>query len=101
MCPCVTGRCGPSLTESVTTCHFVIVVRVVSIRELHESTGRIVRQAAQQPVVVTDRGTRVALLKPYSEQEIVGPPFPLRDPASMPAVGVDSTELISRDRSQR
>ena len=77
------------------------VVRVVSIRELHESTGRIVRQATQQPVIVTDRGTRIALLKPYSEQEIVGPPFPVRDPASMPAVDVDSTELISRDRSQR
>ena len=76
-------------------------MKVVSIRELHESTGRIVRQAAEQPVIVTDRGTRIALLKPYSEQEVVGPSFPPRDPASMPAVGVDSTELISRDRSQR
>ena len=80
---------------------FVGIVRVVSIRELHASTGRIVRQAAQQPVIVTDRGTRIALLKPYSEQEIASQPFPRRDPASMPAVGVDSTELISRDRSQR
>ena len=79
----------------------MIVMRVVSIRELHAGTGRIVRQAAQQPVIVTDRGTRIALLKPYSEQEIVGQPFPLRDPASMPTVGVDSTELISSDRSQR
>ena len=76
-------------------------MKVVSIRELHESTGRIVRQAAEQPVIVTDRGTRIALLKPYSEQEDVGPSFPPRDPASMPSVGVDSTELISRDRSQR
>ena len=59
------------------------------------------RQTAQQPVIVTDQGTRVALLKPHSEQEIVGQPFPLRDPASMPAVGVDSTESISGDRSQR
>ena len=79
----------------------MILVKSVSIRELHERTGRIVRQAAQQPVIVTDRGSRIALLKPYSEQEVASPPFPLRDPASLPAVGVDSTELISRDRSQR
>lgn len=79
----------------------VVVVKLISIRELHESAGRIVRQAAQQPVIVTDRGTRIALLKPYSEQEIAGRPFPRRDPVSMPAVDVDSTELISRDRSRR
>ena len=86
------------------TCHDVsrmIFMKSVSIRELHERTGRIVRQAAQQPVIVTDRGSRIALLKPYSEEEIVGRPFPIRDPASMPNVDVDSTELISRDRSQR
>ena len=76
-------------------------MRSVSIKELHERTGRIVRQASQQPVVVTDRGSRIALLKPYSEEDVAGQPFPVRDPASMPTVDVDSTEMISRDRSQR
>ena len=76
-------------------------MRSISIKELHERTGKIVREAAQQPVIVTDRGTRIALLKAYSEEEVAGPPFPIRDPATMPRVQVDSTDLISKDRSQR
>jgi antitoxin (DNA-binding transcriptional repressor) of toxin-antitoxin stability system len=46
-------------------CHNVHM-KTISIRELHLRTGRWVRQAASQgPIVVTDRGRRVATLHPF------------------------------------
>lgn len=76
-------------------------MKTVSIKELHEATGRIVREARERLVVVTDRGARVAVIKPYSEKELPGRPFPRRRASDLPAVGVDSTEIISRDRDER
>jgi antitoxin (DNA-binding transcriptional repressor) of toxin-antitoxin stability system len=41
-------------------------MKTVTIRELHERTGRWVRHAAsREPVVVTDRGRRVAFLQAF------------------------------------
>ena len=46
-------------------CHHVHM-KTISIRELHLETGRWVRRAASGgPIVVTDRGRRVAALHPY------------------------------------
>ena len=45
--------------------------RRISIRELHERTGALVREAAaaRDVVVVTDRGRPVATLAPYVERD--------------------------------
>ena len=45
--------------------------RRISIRELHERTGSLVREAAAAgyAVVVTDRGRPVATLAPYVERD--------------------------------
>ena len=45
-------------------------IRRISIRELHERTGAVVREAAAAgyAVVVTDRGRPVATLAPYVER---------------------------------
>jgi hypothetical protein len=49
-------------------CHGVTMVKKngISIKELHEKTGELVRQAgeARSPVPVTDRGKIVAVLGP-------------------------------------
>ncbi len=46
-------------------CHNVHM-KTISIRELHLETGRWVRHAASRgPIVVTDRGRRVAALQPF------------------------------------
>jgi len=37
--------------------------RTVTLKELHAHTGRIVRGAAKAPVLVTDRGQVVAMIK--------------------------------------
>lgn len=76
-------------------------MKIISIRQLHETTGRCVREARTAPLIVTDRGTRVALLKGYSWEELPGKPFPARNPKSLPSVAVDSTQIISEDRSAR
>lgn len=76
-------------------------MRTVSIRQLHEATGRYVREACAQPLVVTDHGTKLAVIKAYSPDELPGRPFPRRDPSELPEVGLDSTDIITQDRDQR
>ncbi len=46
-------------------------IRRVSIRELHQRTGMLVREAAAvgYAVVVTDRGRPVATIAPYAEPD--------------------------------
>jgi hypothetical protein len=76
-------------------------MKTVSIKKLHETTGKWVREARDEMLVITDRGQRVAVMKAYSEAEIAGRPFPKRDVRRLPAVDVDSKELISDDRDVR
>ncbi len=41
-------------------------MKTISIRELHEKTGRWVRQAeAHEQIIITERGQPVAALTPY------------------------------------
>lgn len=59
-------------------CH-IVHMKTISIRELHLETGRWVRHAAGRgPVVVTDRGRRVAALQPFDASE-AGRPLPNRE----------------------
>ncbi len=60
-------------------CH-IVHMTTISIRELHLSTGRWVRHAAstRQPVIVTDRGRRVAAIQPF-EAGIAARPLPDRE----------------------
>ena len=76
----------------------------ITIRELHMHTGKWVRNAADRNrIVVTERGRPVAALGPYAPEE-VGIPFSRRresaEFAGLPAVGQDSTALISDDRER-
>lgn len=59
-------------------CHHVHM-KTISIRELHLDTGRWVRHAAaREPVIVTDRGRRVAALQAF-EPAMAGQPLPNRE----------------------
>lgn len=76
-------------------------MKTISIRKLHEATGRYVREAREGPIVITDRGASVAVLKALSDRESAGKPFPRRDPRKLPRVAFDSTLTISEDRDGR
>ena len=72
-------RCRP-LCLLTAMCHHVHM-KTISIRELHLQTGRWVRHAASRgPIVVTDRGRRVAALQPF-DASMTGRPLPNREAA--------------------
>ena len=73
-------------------------MKTISIKQLHAETGRWVRMARKTPVVVTDRGAEVAVLKSFSPQEAAPPAFLGRDWTDLPTSDVDSTDLVSDDR---
>jgi prevent-host-death family protein len=50
-------------------------LKTITIRELQTHTGRYVRAAARQPIVVTDRGEIVALLQPADAVQLSGVGF--------------------------
>jgi antitoxin (DNA-binding transcriptional repressor) of toxin-antitoxin stability system len=81
-------------------CH-IGLMKTISIRDLHQHTGRFVREAARQPIFVTDRGCQVAVLKAPTAAEMIGKPFPKRRLSSLAKVRVDSTVLISEERDAR
>jgi hypothetical protein len=74
-------------------------MKVITIKQLHEATGKYVRAAGSAPLIVTDRGSKVALLKRFSPEDLPQKSFPARKPKSLPPITVDSTEIISDDRS--
>lgn len=76
-------------------------MKTISIRELHETTGRYVREAATDAIYVTDHGRTVAVLKPVSEADLPGRPFPRRRAQDLPKVNADSTAGISAERNAR
>src|SRR5882672_5775501 len=92
-------RIDPSLKEM---CHNVHM-KTISIRELHLKTGRWVRHAASRgPIVVTDRGRRVAALQPF-DASMTGRPLPNREAAirKRSKVPVDSAVYLSELREDR
>jgi hypothetical protein len=76
-------------------------MKTISIKQLHDATGKCVRATRSTPLIVTDRGTKVALLKRFLPEDLPHTPFPARNPSRLPSVTVDSTEIISADRTER
>lgn len=76
-------------------------MKTISIRQLHEHTGRFVREAQHEMIRVTDRGREVAVLKASAPAEAGGKRFPKRRLASLPKVRVDSSVYISQERNLR
>lgn len=78
-------------------------MKKISIRQLHEHTGKFVREAPNGGYIVTDRGHPVARIVPFDEAAS-GPPFSARvlRPAfaRLKAVRGDSTVGISEDRDR-
>ena len=78
-------------------------MKTISIRELHLKTGRWVRHAASRgPIVVTDRGRRVAALQPF-DASVTGRPLPNREAAirKRSKVPIDSAVYVSELREDR
>jgi antitoxin (DNA-binding transcriptional repressor) of toxin-antitoxin stability system len=78
-------------------------MKTISIRELHLKTGQWVRHAASRsPIVVTDRGRRVATLQPF-DASVSGRPLPNREAAirKRSKVPVDSVVYQAESRGDR
>lgn len=77
-------------------------MKSVSIRELHESTGAIVRSVADEEAVVTDQGRPIAVIKPVTPADLPGKPLPPGhwESRNRPVVNSDSTEAVSSDRDR-
>ena len=77
-------------------------MKTISIKELHAETGRWVRAAKKQAIIVTDHGEKVARLQAH---EPAARPRAVLDPARrlawMPVSPADSTRFISEDRDGR
>lgn len=76
-------------------------MKTISIRDLHQATGRYVRETRLHTLVVTERGQAVAVLKPFTAVELPGRPLPKRNPRDLPRVDYDSTVSIEEDREGR
>jgi prevent-host-death family protein len=84
-------------------------VKRITLKELHEKTGSLVRESATSgyAVVVTDRGRPVATILPYQEQHerrrfserVLRPDFTRLVLGH--AVAGSSTETVSADRDER
>ena len=81
-------------------------MKSITIRDLHDETGRWVRQAAAGEVYVTERGRLVAKILPV--KPLPGKPF-FADPKFTRVFlrhrrslrgGTDATETISQDRDR-
>lgn len=77
-------------------------MKTVSVGELHESTARCVRQALQVPLVITDYGGPVAVLKKLEVTDGSGQPLPQREAwiARLPRTDLDSAQAVSDDRDR-
>lgn len=79
-------------------------MKKISIRDLHEHTGKLVREAATGGYIVTDRGQPVARIVPLDEaprgtpfaQRVLRPGF-----VRMKKISGDSTIYLREDRDRR
>lgn len=76
-------------------------MKTISIKQLHAETGKWVRAARKQPVIVTDRGEKIASLQAHVPDDPPRPTYTGRDWSKLPAINFDSTEMISADRDER
>ncbi|MSU68352.1 MAG: hypothetical protein CK548_08250 [Opitutia bacterium] len=75
-------------------------MKTISIKQLHARTGYWTGIAQKTPLIVTNRGERIASLQPLSDSAPRAK-FPKRDWGKLPASDLDSTDLISADRDGR
>ena len=77
-------------------------MKTVSIRDLHARTGAIVREAARQPVQVTDHGRVVAVIQAPGLAARQGVPLPDREAwiAKLPKQKSDSADIVGDDRDR-
>ncbi len=75
-------------------------MKTISIKELHAATGHWVRAAKKQTIIVTDRGEKIATIKPHVEEAVPRPVFSGRDWSKLPKIDFDSTAIISEDRER-
>lgn len=85
-------------------------MKQVSLRQLHEKTGTLVRNARRLGgLIVTDRGAPIARIEPIESRAA---PNPFRTRNVLPAYdrllrsgrlgrGTDSTQMVSDDRDER
>ena len=77
-------------------------MKTISIKQLHARTGHWARSAKKQPIVITDRGERIATLQPHVPE---ARPRAVIDWAArrkwMPVSTADSTVFISENRDGR
>jgi antitoxin (DNA-binding transcriptional repressor) of toxin-antitoxin stability system len=82
-------------------------MKTISIRELHEATGRWVRRAQAGEVYVTERGRLVAKIVPASplpaKPYFANPKFTSAFRAQRKYLrgGTDSTDIISEERDRQ
>lgn len=96
------GNHLPGTRRCDTMCH----MKTITIRELHQATGRWVRQAQAGEVCVTERGQLIAKIVPASplpaQPFFAKPTYTrafLRERARLHG-GTDSTETIGEDRDR-
>lgn len=85
-------------------------MKQVTLRELHENTGTLVREAVRLGgIVVTDRGTPIARIEPanrprgdqpFKRRRILPAYQKLLDAGALRG-GTDSTQMIRDDRDDR
>ena len=84
-------------------------MKTISIRQLHEKTGRWIRLARRHgEIVVTDRGEAIAritpetprLERPYFARRVLLPDFRKLRATGKLSRGTDSTVGISEDRNE-
>ena len=77
-------------------------MRKISIRELHEATGVIVRSVKEEEVVVTDQGHAIAIIKLLTQAELPGRSLPLNhwESQDRSIVESDSTASVYSDRDR-
>jgi len=78
-------------------------MKTVSIRELHQSTGKIVRSVVEEPAVVTDQGRPMAVIMPFDGTDFPGRPLPRGHWQTRPRPLLDgsSTTVVSEDRDRQ
>jgi hypothetical protein len=75
-------------------------MKTISIKQLHARTGYWTGVAQKTPLIVTNRGEKIASLQPLVEPAPRAK-FPKRDWTKLPVSDLDSTDLISADRDGR
>ena len=78
------------------------VMKRLSIRELHSTTGKIVRRTRWETFLITDNGQAVAVLKAAGPADTGGTPFPKGHWRRHPPIASkgDSTRAVSDDRNR-